>query len=308
MTTRRNTTIEAKTIAVAGASGKLGSLVLDGLIEVLAPHRIVALTRKPERAALTASRSLSRLADYDAPQTLIPALEGVDRLLLISGTDLGKRVDQHRAVIEAAKRAGVELLVYTSALRADTSTLPIAAEHKDTEDLLRKSGVPFVILRNGWYIENYTERLDMPLAHGGFLGAAKDGRVAAASRADYAAAAVAVLTTDGHEGHTYELAGATAFTMNELAGVVSQWAGKSLPYKDLPAFEFRQVLAKSGLPEMIVELLVSTDLAIAHGDLDSRSRDLHSLIGRDTQTLQEILAGIPKPITQYAEPVGSSKE
>ena len=215
--------------------------------------------------------------------------------------DLGKRVEQHRAVIEAAKEAGVELIAYTSLLRSDTSTLPIAGEHKATEELLRGSGVPYVLLRNGWYIENYTDNLPMPLAHGAFIGAARDGRIAAATRADYAAAAVNVLTTHGHQGKTYELAGDHAFTMKGLALAVSSWAGRSIPYHDLPASEYRDALAQAGIPDMFLDVLVGTDAAIARGDLDSSSRDLHTLIGRDTQTLHDVLATLPKPLAQHLE-------
>ena len=282
-------------IAVAGASGNLGSLVLDGLLELVPPDQLVAIVRSPEKAARFAARGVQvRQGDYSRPKTLAPALAGVKQLLLISGTDLGKRVEQHRAVIEAAKTAGVELIAYTSVLRAQSSTLPIAAEHLVTEELLQSSGIPFILLRNGWYIENYTERLEMPLAQGGFIGTAGNGPIAAASRADYAAAAVAVLTTDGHAGRTYELAGDSAFTMLELAETVSHWAGRPLPYRDLPEPEYRRTLEKAGLPQPIVELLVATDLAIANGDLDSTSRDLHNLTGRETQTLQELLAARPQ--------------
>ena len=282
-------------IAVTGASGKLGRLVLDGLLKVVRPDQLVAIVRTPEKAArFTAQGVQVRHGDYDKPHTLAPALAGVKRLLLVSGMDMGRRVQQHRAVIEAAKAADVELLAYTSVLRADSSTLPIAEEHKVTEDLLRGSGVPYVILRNGWYIENYTERLAMPLQYGAFMGAAQSGRIAAASREDYAAAAVAVLTADEHRGKTYELAGDYAFTMSDLASEVSKWAGRPIPYKDLPASAYKQALAPAGLPPEIVDLLVGTDIAIARGDLDDSSHDLHKLIGRDTQTLSRVLAGIPK--------------
>jgi len=270
--------------------------VLDGLLKVVPAEQLVAMVRSPEKAGRFASRGVQvRRGDYATPQTLAPALRGVKRLLLVSGTELGKRVEQHRAVIEAAKAAGVELIAYTSLLRADTSTLPIAGEHQATEELLRGSGIPWVLLRNGWYIDNYTDNLAMPLSQGAFIGAARDGRIAAATRADYAAAAVTVLTTDGHRAKTYELAGDQAFTMEELAEAVSAWAGKPLPYRDLPPSEYRQALSKAGLPEMVVEILAGTDLAIAHGDLNSTSRDLHKLIGRDTQTLRDVLARLPKP-------------
>jgi NAD(P)H dehydrogenase (quinone) len=282
-------------ISVTGASGRLGGLVLDGLLKVVPSDQLVAIVRNPEKAGRFVARGVRpRHGDYSAPETLAPALAGVKRLLLVSGTDLGKRVDQHRAVIEAAKAAGVKLIAYTSLLRANTSTLPIAGEHKATEALLRNSGIPCVILRNGWYIENYTDNLATPLALGGFFGAARDGRIAAAGRADYAAAAVTVLTTDGHHGKVYELAGGSAFTMKGLAEAVSSWAGRSLSYNDVPASEYRKKLVKAGLQETVVELLVATDLAIARGDLDSRSRSLHTLIGRDPKTLREALAGLPK--------------
>jgi len=283
-------------IAVTGATGQYGRLVLERLLEHVPPDQLVAPVRSPDKAASFASRGVEvRHADYTLPETLAAALYGVERLLLVSGTDLGNRVTQHRAVIEAAKAAGVKLLAYTSVLRADTSSLPIADEHRATEALLRDVGIPWVLLRNGWYIENYTERLAVPLSLGAFIGAARDGRIAAAGRADYAAAAAHVLTTEGHAGRTYELAGAHAFTMTELAEAVSSWEGRPLPYRDLPAPDYRQALAKEGVPEMFLDLLVATDIAIARGDLDSSSRDLHALIGSDTQSLRDILAGLAKP-------------
>jgi NAD(P)H dehydrogenase (quinone) len=172
--------------------------------------------------------------------------------------------------------------------------LRIAGEHEATEKLIRDCGIPYTILRYGWCIENCTDHLALPLARRGFFGSAGDGRIAGASRTDYAAAAVTVLTTEGHRGKTYELAGDHAFTMKEFADAVSAWAGKSLPYKHLPASEQRRILAAEAVPEMVVELLVATDRAIARGDLDSSSPDLHRLIGRDTQTLVQVIARLPK--------------
>ena len=283
-------------IAVTGASGQLGSLVLDRLSETAPANELVAIVRTPEKGAHLAARGIEiRCGDYSEIQTLAPALAGVNRLLLVSGSDLGNRVAQHRAVIEAAKATGVELVAYTSVLRADTSTLPIAGEHKETEELLHGSGIPYVILRNGWYIENYTERLAAPLAQGAFAGSAGEGRIAPASRADYAAAAATVLATDGHQGKIYELVGDERFSMTELAAAVSGWVGRSLPYKNLAPDGYRQGLMKASLPEVIVEFLVATDVAIARGDLDSDRRDLHTLIGRDTQTLADLLATLPRP-------------
>jgi len=282
-------------IAVTAASGKLGGLVLEGLLKAFPPRELVAIARSPEKIAPFAKQGVQvRRGDYSEPETLGPALAGVKRLLLISGMDLGKRVEQHRAVIEAAKSAGVELIAHTSLLRADVSTLPIAEEHRATEKLLRDSHVPFVLLRNGWYIENYTERVDMPLKYGAFVGAARDGRIGAAARADFAAAAVTVLTSEGQEGMTYELAGDRAFTMTDLARAVSDWAGRTIPYNDLPATEYRKALEKAGVPSPFVDIAVGTDVAIARGDLDSKTPDLHMLIGRETTSLRDALARLPK--------------
>jgi NAD(P)H dehydrogenase (quinone) len=283
-------------IAVTAASGKLGNLVLEGLLKVIPASEIVAIARSPEKLAQFQARGVKvRRGDYSALSTLGPSLAGVKRLLLISGMDLGRRVAQHRAVIEAAEAAGVELIAYTSLLRADVSTLPIAEEHRETEKLLRVSKVPSILLRNGWYIENYTERLAMSLAQGGFFGAARDGRIAAAARADFADAAVAVLTTEGHAGETYELAGDQPFTMTDLAKTLSEWAERTISYSDLPAAEYQQALEKAGVPRAFVDIAVGTDRAIARGDLNSASHDLHILIGRDTTTLREALANTTKP-------------
>jgi NAD(P)H dehydrogenase (quinone) len=285
---------ESNMIAVTGASGKLGGLVVEGLLNVVAADELIAIVRSPEQVSRFAPRGGSvRRGDYTAPETQGSALEGVERLLLISGTEIGKRVEQHRAVIDAAKAAGVRMIAYTSLLKAHSSTLPMAGEHAATETLLRASGLAFVLLRNGFYIENYTERVDTSLARGALLGSARAGRIAAASRADYAAAAVAVLTTEGHDGRTYELAGDRAFTMHELAAAVSTWAGRDIPYRDVPASAHRNALAEAGLPKAMIDFLVATDAAIARGDVDSSSRDLQALIARETRTLQEMLATLP---------------
>jgi NAD(P)H dehydrogenase (quinone) len=283
-------------IGVTGATGQLGALVFKGLLETIPRQEIAAIVRSPEKAARLTGRGVQvRRGDYSVPETLAPALAGVERLLLVSGSEIGHRTSQHRAVIEAAKAAGVKLIAYTSVLRADTTTLPISDEHRETEVLLSQSGVPYVLLRNGWYIENYTERLDMPLRMGAFVGAAGDGRIAAATRADYAAAAVRVLTTERQDGKTYELPGDHRFTMMELAAAVSEWAGRTLPYNNMPAGEYRDALAKAGVPEMFIDIAVGTDVAIARGDLNSSSCDLHALIGRDTETLRNVLASLPRP-------------
>jgi NAD(P)H dehydrogenase (quinone) len=286
-------------IAVTDASGKMGSLVLDGLLEKMPPDQLVAIVRSTKDALRFASQGVQvRRGDYSVPGTLSAALAGVKRLLLISGSDIGKRIDQHRAVIEAAEAEGVEFIAYTSVLRADTSVLPVAWEHRHTEDLLDVTGIPCAVLRNGWYIENYTSNLGLPLAQGSFLGIAGPGRIAAATRADYAAAAVTVLTTDGHGGKAYELAGNVSFSMRELAEAISAWAGRRIEYRNLSLAEYRNVLTRAGLTPTWVEFFVQTDLSIARGDLDRAGSDLRSLIQRSPRTLHEVLAQLPRPLPQ----------
>lgn len=279
-------------IVVTGATGHLGHLAVEGLLRKKVPAReIVAAVRSPEKAKDLAARGVEvRRADYSKPETLAVALAGAEKVLLVSSSEVGQRAPQHAAVVQAAKRAGVRLLAYTSVLRAETSRLGLAAEHKATEAAIRASGVPYVFLRNGWYTENYTENLGPALQHGAIVGSAGGGRIAAAARADYAEAAVAVLTSAGHEGKAYELAGDRPFTMAELAAEVSRQAGKTIVYQDLPPEQYRAVLAGAGLPGPFAELLVDSDLGIAKGELDDSTGDLRRLIGRPTTPLVEAVA------------------
>jgi len=283
-------------IAVTGASGRLGRLVVEGLLKLRPAEQVVALVRNPYRVRdLTARGVHVRRADYSIPETLEWSLAGVDRLLLVSSSEIAKRLSHHRNVITAAKRARVRLLAYTSILHADTSRLLLAVEHRATEAEIRSSRIPFVFLRNGWYIENYTENLAGPLARGVFYGAAGDGRIAAATRADYAEAAVSVLTREEHENRAYELAGDRSFSMVELAAKISTWAGRLVGYSNLPAKEYRELLLLARMPALVAEAMVDADLGIARGELDGSNRDLHNLIGRDTQILDDVLAIVPKP-------------
>lgn len=273
-------------IVVTGATGHLGRLVVEGLLAKVPAGRIVAAVRSPEKAAdLAAKGVVVRRADYASPETLPAALEGAEKVLLVSSSEVGKRAEQHLAVVKAAKQARVPLLAYTSLLRAGTSRMGLAAEHKATEEAIRASGLRYVLLRNGWYTENYTEHLGPVLQHGAILGSAKDGRVAAATRADYAAAAVAVLTTEGHAGRIYELAGDAPFTMPELAAEVSRQSGKRIVYQDMPREQYKAALLAAGLPEGYAELLADSDVGISRGDLDDDGGDLRRLIGRATTTL-----------------------
>ena len=277
-------------IAVTGATGHLGRLVLSGLLEQVPAAGLAALVRTPSKAAGLAARGVQvREADYAQPATLTAALQGVKTLLLVSSSEVGQRSPQHQAVIAAAKAAGVQLIAYTSILHADRSKLALAAEHLATEQALRASGVPFALLRNGWYLENYTERLAGALQPG-FAGSAGSGRIAAAARADYAAAAVAVLTRPEQGGKVYELGGDAPFTMAELAAEVARQSGKAVAYADLPAAAYRGVLLGAGLPTAAADIYVDADVNIALGELDDHSGDLARLIGRPTTTLAAAVA------------------
>lgn len=272
-------------IVVTGSTGHLGRLVLEALLKKVPARRIAAVARDPDKARDLAARGVEvRRGDYAKPETLGAALAGAERLLLVSSSEVGRRVAQHAAVVDAAKAAGVKLLAYTSILRAETSRISLAAEHRATEAAIRASGLPYVFLRNGWYLENYTENLAPALQHGAFVGSANGGRIAAAARADYADAAVAVLTGAGGK-EVYELAGDRPFTMSELAGEVSRQAGKPIVYRDLPPEQYRAVLTGAGLPGPVADVYVDADVQAAKGDLDDSSGELRRLIGRPTTSL-----------------------
>ncbi|WP_434741639.1 SDR family oxidoreductase [Micromonospora sp. SH-82] len=278
-------------IVVTGATGQLGRIVVTDLLERgVEPGRIVAAVRTPEKAADLAARGVDvREADYDRPDTLETALHGAERVLLISSNAVGQRLAQHRAVIEAATRVGVGLLAYTSVLRADTSALPVAPDHRATEELIRGSGLPFALLRNGWYTENYTGNLAAALTHGAVLGAARQGRIAAATRADLAAAAAAVLTGSGHTDTVYELGG-EPFTMADLAAEITRQSGTPVAYRDLPVQEYQAALVGAGLPEPFARLLADSDAAAAEGALDTDREDLARLLGRPATPLADAVA------------------
>jgi NAD(P)H dehydrogenase (quinone) len=278
--------------AVTGATGRLGQLVVNGLLRALPADRIAALVRSPAKASgLAAKGVVIREADYDRPETLGPALSGVDTLLLVASSNLGGRVPQHQAVIDAARAADVKLIAYTSVLRADTSLLAVAEEHRQTEALLKASGVPTVLLRNGWYTENYTFTLPAMLKQGEILGSAGDGRIASAARADYAEAAVAVLTAQADQaGRIYELAGDTAFTMAEIADEVSRQSGKRVVYRDLPEAEYKAALIGAGLPEFYAASFARSSAAASRAALFDDGHQLSRLIGRPTTSLRDTIA------------------
>ncbi|MBD8561827.1 SDR family oxidoreductase [Pseudomonas fluorescens] len=276
------------TIAITGANGQLGRLVVERLKARRPDIELIALVRSPEKA--TDLGITVRQADYDRPDTLPSALTGINTLLLISSSEIGRRSMQHRNVIKAAKQAGVKHIIYTSVLHADTSALGLAAEHIDTESALMASGIPFTLLRNGWYTENYTAAAKGAVDAGSLMGSAGDGRIASASRSDYADAAVAVLTGDGHANKTYELAGDESYTLPELAAELSRQTGKPIPYADLPPVEYAAILASFGVPEPLAQMLAQTDVAASVGALYDDSRQLSRLIGRPTTPLTSSIA------------------
>lgn len=273
--------------AVAGASGQLGRLALGELVGRVGADKVVALARDP--AKLADAGVAVRVADYDRPETLVPALAGVERLLLISGNAVGARVAQHKAVIDAAREAGVKLIAYTSILHADSSTIGLAEEHRQTEALLRESGLATVLLRNGWYNENYTGALAPSVAHGAIIGSAGTGRIASATRADYAAAAaVALVSAQG--GEVYELAGDAAFTMADFAAEVAQVAGKPVAYVDMPKGEYAAALEGVGLPGFIAQMVSDSSFESSKDQLFDDSHTLSRLIGRPTTPIAETIA------------------
>lgn len=276
------------TLAITGATGQLGRLVIDTLKTRTAPDSILALARNPGKAAGLGVPA--RVFDYDAPETLAAGLDGVDTLLLISGNAIGRRVAQHAAVITAAKAAGVQHVVYTSLLNAPNSTLGLAPEHVATERLLAASGLGHSVLRNGWYTENYTMGLRAALEHNALIGAAKDGRISSATRQDYAEAAVAVLLDKALRGKTYELSGDDSYTLADLAATLSALAHKDIPYLDLPEAAYAAALTRAGLPAELAGFLAHCDVEASKGALYDAGTELSALIGRPTTPLATAVA------------------
>lgn len=274
-------------IIVTGATGHLGRLAVEALLARGVPaEHIVATGRRIDTLTDLQQRGVTvRRADYTDPASLRAAFAGAEKLLLVSSSEVGQRLPQHRNAITAAKDAGVGLIAYTSLTRADTSTLLLATEHRGTEQALAESGVPHVLLRNGWYTDNYTDQLPTYLQHG-ILGSAGTGQVSAATRADYAEAAAAVLTTDGHEGAVYELGG-EPFTMPKLAAAVSAATGQDVTYTDVPVDQYTQILLGAGLPEPVAAVYADGDRGVADGELYVEGNGLDKLIGRAPTSLTD---------------------
>lgn len=275
-------------IALTGATGQLGQFVVEALLKTVPAKEIVAIVRNPAKAeALSKQGLIVRQGDYNDQAALTQALAGVEKLLLISSSEVGQRTAQHRNVINAAKAAGVKFIAYTSLLHADTSPLGLHVEHVETEKLLAESGIPFALLRNGWYSENYLASAPAALAHGVFIGAAGEGKIASATRADYAAAAARVISEEGHAGKVYELAGDKAWTLSDLAALLSEASGKKVVYQNLSEADFAAALKGAGLPDGLAEMLADSDIGASKGGLFDDSQTLSKLIGRPTTSIAD---------------------
>jgi len=280
-------------IAITGATGHLGQLTVTELLKTVPASQLVAIVRNPAKAESLAQQGVTvRQAEYTDRAALTAALEGVEKLLLISSSEVGQRATQHRNVIDAAKAAGVKFIAYTSLLHADRSPLGLHVEHVDTEQYLAASGIPYALLRNGWYSENYLASVPPALAHGVFIGSAGEGKIASATRADYAAAAAKVISSEGHAGKVYELAGDEAWTLSELAAALSKQSGKPVVYQNLSEADFADALKGAGLPEAFANLLADSDVGASKGGLFDDSRTLSTLIGRPTTPIHDSLRDI----------------
>ncbi|WP_296280102.1 SDR family oxidoreductase [uncultured Acinetobacter sp.] len=275
-------------IAITGATGQLGELVIQNLLKSTKAENIVALVRNVEKAQSLKQQGVElRLFNYDQPETLVPALEGIDKLLLISANEIGRRTPQHQAVIQAAISANVPYIAYTSLLNAPTSLLGLAQEHRETEALILQSGLKYTFLRNNWYNDNYLVNVQHTAETGILYGSTQDGKISSASRLDYAEAAATVLSTKGHENKIYELAGSTSFTLADLASYIANASGKALDYQNISAEDYTQALTAAGLPSALINVIVDADIQTTKGAMFSDSKDLERLIGRKTTPIQD---------------------
>ncbi|EPV2479979.1 SDR family oxidoreductase [Enterobacter ludwigii] len=280
-------------IAITGATGQLGQLVIEQLLNTVPANQIVAIVRNPAKAEALSQQGITvRQGDYADESTMTSALKGVEKLLLISSSEVGQRATQHQNVINAAKAAGVKFIAYTSLLHADKSPLGLHIEHVATEKALAESGIPYALLRNGWYTENYLASAPPALEHGVFIGAAGEGKIASATRADYAAAAAKVISGDGHAGNVYELAGDHAWTLSELAAELSKQSGKNVAYQNMSEADFAAALKGVGLPAGLADMLADSDVGASKGGLFDDSHTLSKLIGRPTTPLSESIKAI----------------
>ena len=280
-------------IAITGATGQLGQHVIETLLKTVPASQIVAIVRNPAKATALSQQGITvRQADYSDEAAFTTALQGIDKLLLISSSEVGQRAPQHRNVINAAKAAHVKFIAYTSLLHADRSPLGLADEHVATEKMLAESGIAYALLRNGWYTENYLASAPAALEHGVVIGAAGEGKIASATRADYAAAAARVISEDGHAGKIYELAGDEGWTLSQLAAELAKQSGKKVVYQNLSEADFAAALKSVGLPAGLADMLADSDVGASKGGLFDDSHTLSKLIGRPTTSLADSVKSI----------------
>ena len=272
-------------IGITAATGQLGRLVVEQMKERVNPENLVALVRSPEKAADLGIEA--RFFDYSKPDGLAEALKGIDRLLMISGSEVGQRKQQHENIIQAAKKANIQWIVYTSLLNAPKSSLSLAPEHRATEEPPKASGIPHTIPRNGRYTENYIGSIQAAEKAGALMGSAGEGKISSATRKDYAEAAAIVLTGEGHVGKVYELAGDLAYTLKDLAAEISRQSGKDIPYNDLPEGEYAAALKSAGIPDGLAQTIAGWDVGISKGDLYDDQKTLSKLLGRPTTPLAD---------------------
>ena len=282
------------TILVTAASGQLGRLVVDALLaRGAAPADVVATARDTSKLEEFAARGIRTAElDYARPETIAAALEGVDTVLLVSGSEPGNRAALHQNVIDAAKAAGVAKIVYTSAPRATTSSLVLAPDHKATEEAIAASGVPAVIVRNNWYTENYAADVARAASTGVIAASTADGRVASATRADLAEGAAVVLLEDGHLGEVYEFGGDVAWNYDELAAAASDVVGRDVTYTPLTTDEHVAALQAAGLDAGTAGFVAAIDAGIAEGVLSQTDGTLSRLLGRPTTSLVDGLRAV----------------
>lgn len=275
-------------IAITGATGQLGKLIIEALLKEIDASNIIALVRDENKAKDFENKGIElRPFDYDLPETLVPALQGVDKLLLISANEVGRRTPQHKAVVDAAIEAHVPYIAYTSLLRANTNLLALAKEHRETESLIQQSGLQYTFLRNNWYNENYISNIQQVAEHGVLYGSALDSKISSASRQDYAEAAAKILTSEGHEGKIYELAGSNSFTLYDLAAYVTQASAKSVVYQNISPEDYLAALVGLGLPDGLAQVIVDADVQALNGTLYSDSKDLENILGRKTTSIKD---------------------
>ncbi|MGG1679883.1 SDR family oxidoreductase [Neobacillus sp. NRS-1170] len=283
---------------VTGATGKLGTKVVETLLKTVPASHLAVSVRNPEKAAELQARGVEvRQGDFDRPETLDSAFAGIDRLLLISADgDNETRIRQHTDAVAAAERAGVKFIAYTSLANASETTMFLAPPHVATEAAILKTGIPFSFLRNNWYLENEIPSIQGVLAGAPWVTSAGSGKVGWALQQDYAEAAAAVLAGDGHENTIYELSGKPV-SQEELVSALSTVLGKEIPVQQVDDATYADIMKGAGLPDFLIPFLVGIQKGIRDGALEIESNDFEKLLGRPAISINEALTRIVNGIS-----------